>query len=180
MHVDNKTVFYFGYGGNSLREMMVAITGNENLVGYPATLKGSVLCVQRMDQVPDSVFPTSPVAISPRQLLQQSWPSSFESYTIKPASEDSEVTGTIWELTPEEREFVRDWELIDLGWYQDLKAKAITEDGQEIDVMTEGLRVGQEVDREVDGKEYEPLLNPLEDFQKVAVKARQEYLARIQ
>ena len=95
-------------------------------------------------------------------------------------SQKSEVAGVVWELTPEEREFVRDWELIDLGWYQDLKGKAVTENDQEIDVETEGLRTDQEVDRDVDGKEYEPLLNSLEAFQRVAVKARREYLERTQ
>jgi len=180
MTTDNKAIYYFGYGANSRREIMEAITANENLVGMPANLKGFVLCVQRLDQVPDSVFPTSPVQISPRQLLKESWPDSFESYIIRPANEEDEVAGMVWVLTSEEREFVRDWELIDLGWYEDLKAKAVLEDGQKIAVETEGLREEQEVDREVDGKQYSPFLNPLEDFQRVAVKAREEYLARTQ
>lgn len=47
-----------------------------------------------------------------------------------------------------------------------------------VDIQTEGLREGQEVDREVDGKNYEPFLNPLGDFQRVAEKARKEYLER--
>ena len=176
----NNKILYFGYGANSRKKMMEVITGNRNLVGYPAILKGFILCIQRLDQIPDSVLSSSPAPISPRQLLKESWPDSFESYIIKSASKTDEVAGTIWELTFQERELVRDWELIDFGWYRDIKTKALTEDGREVEVETEGLRDGQEVDRVVDGKNYEPFINPLKDFQRVAEKARREYLERIQ
>ena len=86
--------------------------------------------------------------------------------------------GTVWELIPLERELVRDWELVDFGWYNDIEGKAVTKDGQEVEIQTEGFREGQEVDREVDGKNYKPFLNRLENFQRVAEKARKEYLER--
>lgn len=176
--MENK-ILYFGYGANSQREMMEAITGNKNLVGQPGVLRGFKLCVQRMDQVPDSVSPNSPVRVSPKQILKDSWPDSFETYIIKPGNKVDEVTGTVWELTPLERELVRDWELVDFGWYEDIKAKALTQDDKKVDVQTEGFREGQQIDREVDGKNYTPFLNRLEDFQRVAKKARQEYFERI-
>lgn len=176
--MENK-VLYFGYGANSQREMMEAITGNENLVGQSGVLRGFKLCIQRMSQVPDSVFPNSPVAVSPKQILKESWPDNFETYIIKPGEETDEVAGTVWELTPLERELVRDWELVDFGWYKDIKGKALTTDGKEVDIQTEGFREGQEVDREINGKDYEPFLNRVEDFQRVAEKARKEYLERI-
>lgn len=163
--MENK-VLYFGYGANSQREMMEAITGNENLVGQPGILRGFKLCIQKMSQVPDSVFPNSPIAVSPKQILRESWPDSFETYIIKPGEETDEVAGTVWELTPLERELVRDWELVDFGWYKDIKGKALTTDGKE-------------VDREINGKDYEPFLNRVEDFRRVAKKAREEYLERI-
>src|SRR3990170_7671433 len=108
-----ETVLYFGYGANSRREMMEAITGNPHLVGHPAALKGFRLCVQRLDQVPEAA----------RKILRDHWPESFESYIIKPGSESDEVAGTVWDLTPLERELVRDWELVDVGWYQDMEGK---------------------------------------------------------
>lgn len=148
---------------------MEAITGNKDLVGHPAILKGYKLCVQRLDQVPEV----------PQKILRESWPDNFESYTIKPGGKSDKVHGMVWELTPLERELVRDWELIDYGWYKDMEGMAVVE-GQEIQVVTEGLRNGQEVDREVKGKEYEPFLNRLEDFQKVADMARREYLEKLQ
>ena len=121
-----------------------------------------------MDQVPDL----------PKKILKDSWGDDFETYIIKPGEETDEVMGTVWELIPLERELVRDWELVDFGWYNDIEGKAVTKDGQEVEIQTEGFREGQEVDREVDGKNYKPFLNRLEDFQRVAEKARKEYLER--
>ncbi len=175
--MENK-ILYFGYGANSQREMMEAITGSKNLVGQPGVLRGFKLCIQKMSQVPDSVFPNSPVAVSPKQILKESWSDNFETYIIKPGEETDEVVGTVWKLTPLERELVRDWELVDFGWYKDIKAKALTTDEEEVDIQTEGFREGQEIDREVEGKNYKPFLNTLEDFQRVAEKARKEYFER--
>lgn len=54
-----------------------------------------------------------------------------------------------------------------------------TEDGQLVEVQTEGLREGQEVDREVNGRSYEPFLNPVDDFRRVARRSREEFLERL-
>lgn len=172
-----KKILYFGYGANRDPKMMEWITGNKNLVGTQGVLKGYRLCVQRLDQVPDSVFSTAPVNVSPKEILEESWKEDFETYIIKPDA-NSEVAGTIWELSSQDRELVREWELIDFGWYKDMKGKAVTKDGKEMDVQTEGLREGQGIDKEVHGKDYPPFLNKLEDFQRVAEKARREYFER--
>lgn len=164
-----KKILYFGYGANSQREMMEAITGNRNLKGQPGILRGYTLCVQKLSQVPDSV----------KKILLESWGDNFETYIIKP-DKNGEVAGTIWELSPQDRELVRDWELIDFGWYKDMEGKAVIRDGKEVDVQTEGLREGHIVDREVRGKYYPPFLNKLEDFQRVAEQSRKEYVTRLQ
>lgn len=161
-------VLYFGYGANRDPKMMEWITGNPNLTGRQAVLKGYTLCVQRLDQIPDSA----------RENVTANWPQSFTSYTIKEDPE-GEVHGTLWELTPQDRELVRDWELIDLGWYKDLKVKVTTEDGQEIEVQTEGIGDRQEYDRGVDGTNYETWLNLPEEFERIATKSRGEYFARL-
>lgn len=171
-------VSYFAYGANRDPRMMAAITGNQSLIGIPAVLEGYQLCIQRLDQIPDIVFPTSPAPISPRDLLKQSWPETFESYIIKP-KKGSKVHGNLYKLTPQERELVRDWELIDFGWYKDEKGIAVTSDGKKVDVVTEGLRQDQEVDREVLGEDYNPWLNSPEDFERVAEKSRREFFERM-
>ena len=170
---------YFGYGANSQREMMEAITGNANLVGREAILKGFKLCVQRRDQVPDVIFPSSPVQISPKKIIEENWGKKFETYMIKSGQETDEVIGTIWELSLLERELVRDWELIELGWYKDAKGEAVLKDGKKIEIETYVLGDNQEIDRIVDGKEYNSFLSRPEDFLRVIEIARREYLERL-
>ena len=176
-----KNVLYFGYWANSRLEMMAAITGNDNLKGIPATLPSYELCVQRLDQIPDTIFPGAPIEISPRRIIASEWLETFRSYTIRQStSGDKAVAGMIWELTPLERDLVCDWELIDFGWYQDIEAVAVTEYGEDILVVTEGLRPGQEIDKVVDGLTYPPFLNSLEDFARIAEKARREFFERME
>ena len=169
-------VLYFGYGANRDARMMKAITGAD-LKGKPAVLRDFKLVVQKLDQLPDTILSTAPAPVSPRAAVAANWLESFESYNIK-ENPDGKVTGTLWELTPQERELVRDWELVDFGWYEDKKVKIITQDGQEVEAQTEGLRAGQKYDREVDGMSYETWLNPPEDFDWIASKSREEYFAR--
>jgi len=176
--MSEEAIQYFAYGANRDLQMMKAITGAQELFGRPGILKGYTLCVQKLNQVPDVASETSPVPISPRELLKQSWPYTFESYIIKP-DPNGEVAGTIWELTPLQRELVRDWELVDFGWYKDINTSAITADGQVIQVQAEGLRDDQQVDRKVDGHNYETWLNSSADFERVAEKSRREYFERI-
>jgi len=176
--MSEEVIQYFAYGANRDSRMMKAITGSKELVGRQGTLKGYTLCVQKLNQIPDSVSETSPAPISPRALLKESWPDTFESYIIKP-DPNGEVVGTIWKPTSLQRELVRDWELVDFGWYKDINTSAVTADGQVIQVQTEGLREGQEIDREVDGHNYETWLSKPGDFERVAEKARREYIERI-
>ncbi|MBI2021837.1 gamma-glutamylcyclotransferase [Candidatus Daviesbacteria bacterium] len=173
-----KFINYFGYGANRDRRMMEWITGDTSLVGQSAVLKGFKLVVQGLDQVPDSIFPTAPAPFSPRQLLQESWTTDFESYTISPDPE-GEVVGTLWRLSRLNRDLVREWELVDFGWYQDLRGVVITEDGKEAEIETEGLRANQEYDRQVDGHHYETWLNSPEEFARVAEKSRKEFFDRL-
>ena len=168
-------ILYFAYGNNREQRIMQALTGNKNLVGHEATLKGYVLGIQRLDQVPNTRLSGLPV--SPYEAIRRNWSDGFESYVIKKG--DGEVTGMVWELTPEERELVRDWELIELGWYKDAKGEAVLKDGKKIEIETYVLGDNQEIDRIVDGKEYNSFLSRPEDFLRVIEIARREYLERL-
>ena len=176
----SEKVSYFGYGANRDPRMMGWITKRdpETLVGQPAALEGYGLAVQRLDQVPNVATPDSPIPKSARDLLEESWKDDFTSYVIFPRT-DGQVAGVIWELTPEERERVRDWELIDFGWYEDTNGMAKTLEGQRVPVITERLGPGQQYDREVDGLHYETWLNDPEKFRIVAEKAALEYDERL-
>ncbi len=173
-------VLYFGYGANRDARMIAAILGKpaEQLVGRPAVLQDYQLGVQTLEQIPDTVMPNAPEPKSPRQILRNVWGEGFESYVIE-YHPGCKVSGTVWELTPEERERVRDWELFDYGWYEDCEGKAISEDGSEIDVITEKTRNDQVLDREVDGMDYETWLADPVKFEYIAKRVRQEYDTRL-
>jgi hypothetical protein len=175
-----KKVLYFGYGANRDARMITAITGKpeSELVGHPAVLEGYTLAVQRLDQIPDTISPDAPIRISPQQLLREVWGEDFESYVIK-ASPNGKVNGTVWELTEDERERVRDWELLDFGWYHDVEGRVRLDDGSEIAVVTEALDDYQQIDREVDGMNYETWVIPAQYLEREAVRTRGEYDERI-
>ena len=158
MPAEKGKILYFGYGANREPRMMHAITRNPNLVGHSIPIRGFKLCVQKLDQVPDTVPPDSPAPKSARQILKDAgWPQTFQTYIIKP-DKDGQVFGMLWELTPLERELVREWELVDYGWYKDMNVRIdIGKDGVfEVDdngrfpIQTEGLREVQEIDREIE------------------------------
>ncbi|EKD86923.1 MAG: hypothetical protein ACD_37C00100G0003 [uncultured bacterium] len=171
-------VLYFGYGANSDSRMMEAITGSQNLVGKPAVLKDWELCLQRLDQIPDRVVSSAPVPLSPQKEIRRNWDENFLTYVIRPAN-GKEVHGTMWELTPQERELVRDWEMVDFGWYEDEDVEIVTPEGA-IQVQTEVLGDEQEIDRVVDEAGYPPFPNDLSDFLRIAEQSRREYFQRLE
>jgi hypothetical protein len=173
----SSTIKYFGYGANRSIMMMEAITGKTDLYGQPGKLNGYMLCVQRFDQVPKTVSPNAPVPVSPREILSRSWSKSFRTYTIIP-SDKAEVQGMVWTLTPEDRALVREWELVDFGWYKEIEADAVLIGGPTVHIVTEGLGDGQEYGREVNGRDYETWLNDPKEMLTIARNARKEFLER--
>ncbi len=178
---ENETVLYFGYGANRDPQMIAAILGRpaKELVGQQAVLEGYRLAIQRLDQVPDTVLPKAPAPISPRALLKECWDDDFKSY-VALADPEGKILGTIWEMTRDERERVRDWELVDFGWYVDYEGYAVTAEGARVPIIGERLGDGQTVDHEVDGMDYETWLQDPEKFKIIAEKARREYDERLQ
>lgn len=169
-----ETVFYFGYGANRDAKMIAAIVGTpeSELVGRPGLLEGYELGVQSLAQIPDGIISSAPSPISPRQLLQTTWGEGFTSYVVR-QDPHTKVSGTIWELSQDERNKIRDWELIDFGWYEDCNGRATTQDGQSIDVVTERISAEQAVDHLVDGMAYPTWLNEPHKFIEVAEHARE-------
>lgn len=169
-------VYYFGYGANRDAKMIAAITGKpeSELVGQPGVLEDYRLGVQTLANIPDTILPTSPVQISPRDALVVNWGEGFTSYVIQ-HSPGSKVSGIIWELSSAERERVRNWELIDFGWYEDCTGTAITESGLTVDIVTERVADERQVDHFVDGMDYPTWLHDVSKFQEIATMARHEY-----
>jgi hypothetical protein len=177
-----KTVLYFGFGANRDVRMMSAILGkpkSELKAIAQAILEGYELVVQTLEDIPDTISPEAPIKRSPRSILEESWDDSFRSYAIRRSSFGHRVSGTIWEITPFERERVRDWELIDFGWAEDYLGLARTNNGHEVQIVTERLPAGQKAKIIVNGLLYPTWLQPPERFEAIAEKARQEYDQRV-
>jgi hypothetical protein len=173
-------ILYAGYGANRDLKMMQAITGNSNLVGKEAILRGVELCVQGFDQIPDIILPTAPIPRSPKSIMIGPWGenSDFQTYVIRYSSA-GEVACRIFEISPLERALVAEWEMIAFGWFKEMNLKAYLEDGSEIAVTTEGLNDDGLIKRVVDGINYPDYLLDPEQMCNVATKARLDFLARM-
>ncbi len=165
---------YFGYGANREPRMISAITGIpiDELVGKPVVLEGYALGVQSLDDIPN--VPPEGVDVSARDILDNNWGESFQSYVIF-EQEGGTVAGTAWELTEEQRDRVADWELIAFNWYKDIRTRVRDADGNYIDVRTEIRGDGQGCSEFVDGMNYESWLQNPELFEEIAAEARREY-----
>ena len=136
--MSSHTVKMFSYVVKENIEGIRALLGRRKLVYEDAVLQGYELCVQRVEQVSDSVPLSSPLNVSPRKLLEKTYSPDYELYTIRPHTGVT-VSGIIWYISPEEYEVWREIELIDYGLSEDITAKAITENGDVITVKTYGL-----------------------------------------
>jgi hypothetical protein len=169
-------IFYFAYGANRTQEMMNWITGKSGLTGRPAILKGWILGVQKLNQIPEVIIPTSAGPRPLRKHLQIEWGDKFETYTITPGK--GEIRGTLWEINPKERELVRNWERVGF-WYKEVQVKVSTGNGQEVEAITECLGDSQTFARKVNGLNYNPFLLPKDIFKVRAEQARVGYYKRM-
>lgn len=157
---------YFGYGAMNHAQVIAAVIGRTP-EGEAGRLRGMRLCIQRIDQIPAKA----------QEILRRSWPDTFTSYTID-YDAGSAVSGVVWSITHEERKLIRNWELVDEGWFYPVSADVIIpRTGRLANVYTEILRHGQEFDRDAYVDDAAPLLSPLADIVRVAEKARTEFLA---
>ncbi len=169
-------IFYFAYGANRTLEMMSWITGKSGFKGRPATINGWILGIQKLNQVPNIIVPTSVGSRPLREHLQTEWGDEFETYVI--TSGEGRVKGTLWEIKPEERKLIRNWERVGF-WYKEVRVKAFTDDGSEIEAVTECLGDNQSFDRKIDGMNYDPFLFPKATFKLRAEQARAGYYKRM-
>ena len=110
----NSIIKYFGCGTNRDLDMMAHMIGRKDIHGEPGKLFGYDLCVQRTMQFRDERPENSPIDISPRALILKVWGPDFEMYVSRP-NPDGVISGIIWDITQEELELVREWELVDYG-----------------------------------------------------------------
>lgn len=172
------TLHYFSYGTNRDLDMMAAIIGRKNIVGEPGKLIGYELCIQKVEHIPGVSLATAPTELSPREIVTKVFDENFELYIIKPNA-NAETYGTIWQLNPEEYELVREWELLEFGMQEDIRAMALDSKGSVVNIVTHGsLSTSTPIDRCVAGDTYEDYIVPKKDILQVAERVRSEYIER--
>jgi hypothetical protein len=172
----NQTVLYFGFGTNKDLAMMEHMIGRNKIEGTSGVLIGYEVCIQRTDQFRTEIPPTTPYPVSPRDLILKSWGPKFEMYVSRP-NPIGLAYGTIWTITPEELELVREWELVDYGAQEDAWGIAIDEDENKHEVVTQSfMRPPIDIDRVVEGKNYPAYIWPKEVMLKRADELREQYL----
>ncbi len=173
---NNQTLLYFGFGTNKDLAMMEHMVGRKKIEGTPGVLIGYDVCIQRTDQFRTEIPPTTPFQASPRDLIMRSWGPDFEMYVSKP-NPNGRAYGTIWRITPEELELVREWELVDYGAQEDAWGIAIDETKVEYKVITQSfMRPPIDIDRVVEGKDYPAYIWPKDLMLKRADELREQYL----
>ncbi|MFA7209239.1 MAG: hypothetical protein WC120_03050 [Parcubacteria group bacterium] len=166
---------YFGYGTNRDLEMMSAMVGREKIEGVKGKLLGFELCVQKIDDIPGEIIGTAPSRLSPREIVSKAFDDNFELYIIRPKV-NAVTYGTIWKLTEEEYGLVRDWELLEYGMQEDIKAIAMDSEGKIVNIITHGsLSPDMPADRVIENGDYEDYLVPKDAILKVAARDYEEY-----
>ncbi len=162
---NKKTVLYFGFGANSQREMIRAITGSAPRHGERAFLRGYKLVVQELTDVP------SKGKVSPQFILRKSWGEKFQSYQIAPGTSRERVYGTLWEMSEKSWLAIQRWELVPEGWTKEVKVLAVV-GSEEHSAHTEVLRGKQTYRKVVKTKNYKPFVVDKKTILKKAREAR--------
>lgn len=166
---DNK-IPYFGYGANKTPQMMGAIVGKVPKNSIPIHLEDYELVVQGPNQFSKEVRAIVGIHRSPEEVA------TFSTYAIRPKAGET-VLGTLWFLTPLERELVDNWELNNGLWY--------TKTDVSIKVLADTITASTEIiddpsltpASEMFDKEPPAFLNDEDRMIEVANIVREEYLA---
>lgn len=171
-----KTIKYFGFGTNKDLDMMVHIVGRSDLRGEPGKLIGYEVCIQRASQMRTEIPENSPWKVPPRDIITKSWSPDFLMYVSKPNPE-AVAFGTIWDLTPEEVELVKEWECVEYGVQDEVNALALDSQGNQIAVETQSLtRTSDVVEKIITGDDYPAYIAPKDQMLKKADTSRLRYL----
>ncbi len=171
-----ETINYFGFGTNRDPEMMEHMIGRKSIKGEHAKLIGYEITIQKASQFRNEIPLTSPNPTkSAKDLILSGWGTEFEMFTSRP-NPKGVAYGTIWYITPEELELVENWELVDFGCQERAYGNAITDDGRSIEVVTESFLKPAEIDRVIEGDDYNPYIWDKEAMLKRADDVRLEYL----
>lgn len=164
---------YFGYGSNKDLDMMAHMVGNSNLKGVPGKLLGYELCIQKIDQIRNTIPENSPLDKSAQETVRDAFGDGFELFIAR-EKEGGVIYGTIWDLTPEELNLVKEWELVDAGMQEEVQATALDDQGTKVDVETQAvIDPPPAIDRLVTENNYAPYIVSKEKMLEVADRNRE-------
>jgi hypothetical protein len=174
---DIKEIKYFGFGTNKDLEMMEHMIGRKNIQGEKGKLFGYELCVQRGAQFREEIPENSVLGISPRTLIVNSWGPEFKMYVSRPNPEGI-IFGTIWDITEDEFQLVREWEMVDYGAQEDVKALASNSKGEMVGVITQSFinSPTPEIESVITDENYNPYIESKEAMLNKADQVRENYL----
>lgn len=176
--MNNKQIIkYFGYGSNKDLDMMIHMVGRKDLKGEAGKLFGYELCIQKIENIRNIVPKPDILPLSPRDIIRKGFGDSFELYMSRPKA-DGVIYGTIWDLTPEEINRVKNWELVDFGMQEEVNAMAMDSKGNMIQVETQAvIDPPAEIDRVVtDLENYPSYIAPRDKMLEIADVALADYL----
>lgn len=171
-----KVHYYFAYGPAKNSLFMRTLTGNDNLNSVPATLDGYSLHKQNLDQVTDEK--AAPHLPSPREALARTWGQTYTTTVLVP-DEKGTVSGVLWVLKEMDRQTVKDWQLVELGWNKDSEVYVNAPSGKKL-VETEIISPGQKLGEKLGDEIFWPT-HPIEFLAKArraGMEFREEYQKR--
>lgn len=156
--------------------MMESMVGRAKIKGEWAVLPGFEIGIQSLDLIRDHVPDHSPDKRSAQEIIRSGFGDVFDLLLSIPNPNGSE-RAMVWYLTPEEFALAHEWELIEQGMQEDVKALAITEsDGQFRAITVNALQVPPFKTDRVEYKDtYVPYVAPPEQMHKVADKSRKDF-----
>lgn len=177
MIMKTNLVKFFSYVVKEKTEGLKALFGRKNLLYEDAVLQGYELCVQTPKDLSNMVPKNSPLNVSPQKIIRRNFGENYELYAIRKHPKKT-VPGKIWYISPEEFEYLREWEMIGYGMSEDIIAKAITKDGDLVTVRTYGLIKNPEKITKVIDTNY--IREEMPTKEKIAKKrrVRLDYIAR--
>lgn len=95
-------ILFFGYGANRSRNKLRTLLNRDPGENVGAVVEGYCLGIQTLKQIPEEIKGT----------LKSIYGENFKAYTLKKGR--GIVSGSLWEISTEEIEVIKNWEFVGL------------------------------------------------------------------
>jgi len=160
--------------------MMKSMVGRDKIKGETVIFLGIGLGIQKIYQIRNTIPSNTPdpKKRSSQTIIRDGFNDNFELYLCIPDPKGSSHP-TMWNLTQEEFDLAREWELVDQGMQEDLKGLAITDDGKFKACIGHGLqKMPFDFDRIILRDTYKPFIEDPVKMLEEADKSRDIFAER--